>query len=514
VNITGYAGTGKTSLLRTAVAAQRQGSHKDHDDGAEIVVVSMAAATAQRTGQKLEADRWGSVESIVRQVDKGRFFPTSRTMVIVEEAGQMDTLRMDKLLKAVGDARIVLVGDDAQLTPIGAGGWYQDQLDLHGSVELVKVRRHKDPRDTADFELIRHGRAPEALKNMADRGRVHISEDRTRRMADVLADYVEHRNAGWQARDIRMISDTSNADIDTANRFVQRDRLFRGEIREQGFEVHDAEQDRRWSLHEGDQVIFLRSYKIKRDEPVKNGTTGVVMSINADTGRARLRVDQDDGNRRIVTVRLNPHELRQPVGLAYAVHANKYQGAEVPIAQLMPGMGQTTANSAYSMATRSTHETHWYFDYETHGADPIANAGKAMTEREQKQSALSKLAEVRRAEAERVRRMAEQMRDWERQQAEAHEREPQRFEPPAQDPVPPMTEEEVNRLDQALRDVDQDTERLISSAPGAAPRLRQEQADAKKKIEDARDRALDQRLEQRLEQSLDQSLDRGHGRGL
>jgi ATP-dependent exoDNAse (exonuclease V) alpha subunit len=412
----------------------------------------------------------------------------------------MDTLRMDKLLKAVGNARIVLVGDDAQLTPIGAGGWYQDQLDLHGSVELVNVRRHKDPRDTADFELIRNGRAPEALANMADRGRVHISQDRAHRMADVLADYVEHRK-GWRAEDIRMISDTSNADIDTANRFAQRDRLFRGEIREHGFEVHDAEQDRRWSLHEQDQVIFLRSYKIKGEEPVKNGTTGVVMSMNVDSGRARVRVDQGDGTRRIVTVRLNTHELRQPVGLAYAVHANKYQGAEVPVALVMPGMGQTTANSAYSMVTRSTRETHIYLDHEGHGRDPVAAVGKAWTEREQKRSALSRLAEVRQQEQSRTERVAEKMRDWERAQKEAHAREPQRFDPPA---PAEMSQEQRDELDRHIVKLEEETERLIRSDSPAAPALREETEERKKDFERQRDEELARHLEE---------IERPHDRG-
>jgi hypothetical protein len=415
VNITGHAGTGKTSLLRVAVDAQReewaaakaQREGQDLSDGGQIVVVSMAAATAQRTGHKLGADRYGSVESLLTQIEKGRWHPGRDDLFIVEEVGQMDTLRMDKLLRAVGNARVVLVGDAAQLTPIGAGGWYQDQLDKYGSVELTVVRRHQDPMDVADFGLIRTGRAEEALRNLADRGRVHISEDQPHRMAEVLADYRDFRNAGYLARDIRIIVDTSNHDIDVANRFVQRDRLSRGELREQGFEVHDVEQNRRWTIHEGDQVVFLDSYKRRFQEPIKNGSVGRVVGLDAQSGQARIEIDRADGSREIRRVDLKTDQYRQPVGLAYATHANRIQGAEVSIVQVMPGMGQTNANSAYSMVTRSMRETHVYAAKDLHGPDPIKTLGQAWSQREQKQSAHSKMQEIRQREKERTERAAE-----------------------------------------------------------------------------------------------------------
>jgi ATP-dependent exoDNAse (exonuclease V) alpha subunit len=415
VNISGHAGTGKTSLLRVAVDAQReewaatqaQRQGKDQGDGGQIVVVSMAAATAQRTGHKLGADRYGSVESLLTQIEKGRWHPGRDDLFIVEEVGQMDTLRMDKLLRAVGNARVVLVGDAAQLTPIGAGGWYQDQLDRHGSVELTVVRRHQDPRDVADFGLIRTGRAEEALRNLADRQRVRVSEDQSHRMAEVLADYRDFRNAGHLAKDIRIIVDTSNHDIDIANRFVQRDRIKRGELREQGFEVHDVEQDRRWTIREGDQVIFLDSYKRRLQEPIKNGSVGRVVGLDAQSGQARIEIDKADGSREIRRVDLQADQHRQPVGLAYAVHSNKFQGAEVSIVQVMPGMGQTNANSAYSMVTRSMRATYIYLDKVTHGLNPIKAIGQAWSQREQKQSAHSKMAEVRQRDKDRAERAAE-----------------------------------------------------------------------------------------------------------
>jgi hypothetical protein len=301
------------------------------------------------------------------------------------------------------------------------------------------VRRQKDPLDVRDYQLIRQGKASEALRNMDDRGRVHISEDRAHRVADVLMDYQDHRK-GWRAQDIRIICDTSNEDIDTCNRFVQRDRVARKEVGAVGFDVHDTEQNRRWTLRENDQVIFLRSHFVKGQTPVKNGTEGLLLSVDNRTGRARIRIADGDGQR-IVNVRLNAHEQSQPVGLAYAVHSNKYQGAEVPIALVMPGMGQTNANSAYSMVTRSTHETHVYASRDLHGPNPFAALGNAWSERQVKQSAMSMLHEIRREE-------------WQRAQREAPSREPEPLELeeiPELEPVPVLEDVKLERLAEELR---------------------------------------------------------------
>jgi hypothetical protein len=463
VNITGLAGTGKSSLLKAAVAAYRAADQNEERKRAaqeaavavrrtspndrrpqhpalrtEIVVVSMVAKTAADTGRKIGADRWGSVESILKQVESGKFKPSTKSLLVIEECGQLDSLRADKLLKAIGLARVIAVGDLNQLSAIGASGWWKDNLDRYGSTELTMVRRQKDPLDVADYQLIREGRAHHALRNMDKRGRVHVSEDSSHRVADVLMDYLEHRK-GWRAQDVRIIADATNEELDTMGRFIQRDRLKRGEIGATFLEVHDIEQDRRWKLHENDQVTFLQSHFVKGQAPVKNGTEGVVLSIDNKYGVARVRIPDGDGQR-VVRVKIEPHAHKQTLGLAYATHANRTQGAEFPIALVLPGMGQTSANSGYSMVTRSTHETHVYLSRELHGTDPIGALGAAWSQRDIKQSALSKLNEIRREERA--------------------QREPERIVEPEPATVSPLDDWRLNRLEQALERTQQQRETL------------------------------------------------------
>jgi hypothetical protein len=86
-----------------------------------------------------------------------------------EEVGVRLSLKQRKQFSAEADRAA------KDIDKIGAAAKRADRSSRQASTGVaslgtqVNVRRHKDPRDTADFELIRHGRAPEALANMADR---------------------------------------------------------------------------------------------------------------------------------------------------------------------------------------------------------------------------------------------------------------------------------------------------------------------------------------------------------
>jgi conjugative relaxase-like TrwC/TraI family protein len=350
-----------------------------------VIVTSMAASTAERTGLKVQADAWGSVESVTSRIEKGTLRADSKTLCIIEEAGQLDTLRADKLLKAVGDARIVTLGDTRQLSAIGGAGWYADALARHGSIELTEVRRQKDQRDVEDYALVRDGQSNEALGNLAERGRLHVAASDGDRFADVFSDYHGHREQGRLARDIRIVLDSSNQDVDTANRFVQRDRLSRGEISPTSAVVESEDQGRRWALHENDQIIMLSSVRVRGEDPVKNGTSGVVRKLDLDRNRVRVRLEDD----REVNL-----PLSASIGLSYAVHIQKFQGGEAPVALVVPGRN-TSRNAGYTSLTRGVEESHVYVSDEAGGVSALAERWATVNE---KVSATTTIEQLRREE--------------------------------------------------------------------------------------------------------------------
>lgn len=448
VHIEGVAGSGKSSSIGAAREALERAGLID-----ETIVVATAAATAQRSGRKIGADRYGSVESIERMVQMGKIKASERTLWIIDEAAMVDTDRLDRLLVAAkGKGRFVFVGDPRQLSPIGPGGWYDESVAEHGSVMLDETHRFKDHRDVRDYNLLRRGSlaaSREAVENLAMRGRVHESEDRTDRVLSVFEDYKGFRDKGLGADDIRIIVETSNEDVDAANKFAQFDRKSRGEIKGEGVLVHDEDQGRAWRLHENDSVIFLRScLPSKREEPVRNGTRAKILKIDEKAGRAVVELEDD----RNIWVELNEHEASQPMGLAYSQHANKIQGDEVEVVQVMPGTDHTAnANSAYSQLTRAKSEAHVYLDRETHGDSPQEALADAWAERVDKRTALSRIREDRSPAQERGRQER-------RQQTATPEAEPRRAEPRRAEP------QQVNR-----QPVDRDRPADRELRPGRSP---------------------------------------------
>jgi hypothetical protein len=90
-SLEGWAGTGKTTAVRTVVGAYRNNRQP-------VVVVTTAADTARRTARDRDLDQGYTVEAFCLAVQQGRLHPDARMVVIVEEACMVDTHRMHRLL--------------------------------------------------------------------------------------------------------------------------------------------------------------------------------------------------------------------------------------------------------------------------------------------------------------------------------------------------------------------------------------------------------------------------------
>lgn len=384
--IEGWAGTGKTTCLKAVVDAGRRPGSFGEASYDKVLVVSTANLTALGTGQKLGADGAYSIDSFVHRVNKGWIKPTARTLIVMDEAAMTNTWAMKKFLDAAGPAQLVLVGDSSQAQPIGPGGTFEAAKAAHGAVQLTKVWRQNDQRDVRDFGLLRAGRAEDVIDNLDARFRLHVYDTAAGRMNAAIRFYRTERDHGRGAHEVRIITDSSNRVVDEANRHIQRLRLNRGEIvADRAITVKAdlcEDSDRRWNLHEGDLVILLTAVQDTDGKRIANGSTGRLVEVNV---RCRgLKIALDDG--RQVSV-----DASAAIGLAYAVHTQKFQGSEVPVLAYLPaGAGRTNQNTAYSSLTRCTEASHVFADRETHGDDPGMTLSKAWAKSPVKRTALSR----------------------------------------------------------------------------------------------------------------------------
>lgn len=398
--IEGVAGAGKSTTVSGIVEALREAGLTD-----QVVTISTSSKVAQDTGIKIGADIYGSVDSIESRLKSGTFVPTPDSTYVVEEAAMVDNDHIDRMFMAArGQGRFIFVGDPAQLSSIGAGGWYRDAVEKHGAVMLTESHRFDGPtaeQDVADYTNLRTGdlnKVREAVNNLDERGRVHVFNDVDDRTEGLFNKYKELRdnNPLLSVDDVRILVESTNADVDSYNNQIQFDQKQRGELTGKSVRVHDEEQRRQWSLHENESIVFLRSHFDPTTKTgIKNGTSGRIVSIDEETRIAQVQLAEG----RVESVPLPEFDESQVMGPSGAQHIAKFQGGEVEYALFAPGTkGTANANSAYSEITRAKKESHFFLDYETHGPDPKETVSEAWSEQSEKKSARRMIREQKESE--------------------------------------------------------------------------------------------------------------------
>jgi ATP-dependent exoDNAse (exonuclease V) alpha subunit len=140
---------------RHRVAARRRHRHRARPSAAAAAIlrdqINTHTETLATSLQHRELPRWVA--------DIG-----PSTLVVIDEAGMADTLSLDAAVAYVVDrgGSVQLIGDDQQLSAIGAGGVLRDIQASHGAVRLTELLRFTDPAEAAATLALRDGK-PEAI---------------------------------------------------------------------------------------------------------------------------------------------------------------------------------------------------------------------------------------------------------------------------------------------------------------------------------------------------------------
>lgn len=356
--VVGLAGTGKSLVAKITREVLEEAGFVD-----QVLACSVSAKTGTDMGKKINADKMGSVESLLHAIRKGKLRVNDKTLIVIDEAAMLDSWRLKKLRKALKGTgcRIAMFGDPEQISPIFAAGWFTEHTGVHGYSMLTEVHRQRNALDVQDYAKLREGKGQEALASLDKRGRIHITADRAHRFADVLKDYKSFRAEGYGAEDVCQIIGTTNDDVDKIGQAIQNYRKVLGEVSGNGFHIRESgsANPRSWRLYEGDQVIFLRTYS-SGATVARNGSKGTLVSLDEKSGVAKVNLGSEE-----IEVRLLHDELVPFLGQGYAVTAMRYQGDQVKIAQVVSGPDQmTSSNTIYSQVTRAEHEAHVYLSSE------------------------------------------------------------------------------------------------------------------------------------------------------
>lgn len=294
--LVGGAGVGKTTVLKAVNAAARHFGMAVY----QLAIAGRAASRmAEATGQHAQ-----TVASWLRGVSDGKLEVGRHTLVVVDEASMLDLPTLYRILFHLPEeAPILLVGDTAQLPPIGFG------LTLHRLISeeripktvLTRIHRASENSGIPAVSLeVRKGIVPSLRPYVPDNIGCAFVETSQRRIIDALEDIAHdlHRE------EIQIVAPTyrGEAGIDAINARFHSLNAASGRQSRYGFAVGDPCL---WTVNDYDRGLW-------------NGSLGVIVGFGEDV------VSTEFGG---VRHEIAPHELDH-LELAYCISVHKAQGSQ------------------------------------------------------------------------------------------------------------------------------------------------------------------------------------------
>jgi ATP-dependent exoDNAse (exonuclease V) alpha subunit len=273
----------------------------------------VSGSTAERLGADSPAlaGHTLTLDSLVARANTGTIYIGRDTAVILDEAGMVDHKRLDALTALVehSGAKLIAVGDGKQLPSIGPGGMF-DRLTNHApTAELADIYRTKDPADQRAWQALRAGEPERAMAHYASRGQLHLSDTRDQAAEQAVQTWAA-LTEGRDIREVALIADASNQEIDRLNARAQHLRAQRGELGHPEIPLPGVH----YGLREGDLIAFTAQHRPHGQPRVENGTRGQVSAIRDRGATVTL-----DGSQRRPTQHTIRQTLRRSLGLQLAL---------------------------------------------------------------------------------------------------------------------------------------------------------------------------------------------------
>jgi conjugative relaxase-like TrwC/TraI family protein len=367
--LVGPAGTGKGVVIDAAAFTEQL-------NGNETFGVAVSGSTAQRLGQDSPslAGQTLTLDALVARAERGHLTVGEFTTIYFDEAGMADTDRLDRLTKLVTEhgAKLVAIGDGAQLPSIGAGGMFDRLAEVAPSAELSNVRRTLDPAEQRAWADLRAGRSEKAMAHYLAERRLHFSDSRDEAVEQAVQSWARLTEA-HPIQQVALISDASNKEVDRLNARAQHHRAERDELGDVEVPVPGVH----YGVREGDRVALIEQHREARLPRIENGERGEVIGVGRG-GEVLIEFDLA-GERRTFA-----GEDLARIRLGYAQHIHRAQGATVTRTLVVTGGWQTSKEPAYVEASRARLGTDWFVSREELGlegqdCDRIARLAQSMS---------------------------------------------------------------------------------------------------------------------------------------
>ena len=312
--ITGGPGTGKTTLLRSLLAAL-----------AELGLKPTLAAPTGRAARRLQEASGRDAKTIHRLLEyspesggfvRGKEFPLRTNYLIIDEASMMDLELASSLLSALmPNCSLLLVGDKDQLPSVGPGSVLKDVIasELVPVVQLQEVyRQARRSLIVANAHRLNRGEFPQ-ISNDAEGDFFFFERNAAEDVLATIKQLVQQRLIGRfginDPSDIQVLTPMNRGPLGTQvlNRELQ------SLLNPSGRELRAGDR----VFRHGDRVIQLRN---NYDKDVFNGSIGRILAIDSDKARITVAFEETRADYDLA-------ELDE-LGLAYAISVHKSQGSQ------------------------------------------------------------------------------------------------------------------------------------------------------------------------------------------
>jgi Ti-type conjugative transfer relaxase TraA len=342
--VVGYAGTGKSAMLGVAREAWEAAGYEVRG-----VTLSGIAAENLESGSGIASRTIASMEYGWHQ---GRDLLTTRTVLVIDEAGMVGTRQLERVLSHAADAgaKVVLVGDPQQLQSIEAGAAFRSIHERHGGAEIGEVRRQREDWQRDATRDLAKGKIGNALEAYRSHGMVHETQTREQARGDLIDRWDRDRQSSPDRT--RIILAHTNDEVRVLNEAARTRMRAAGDL---GNEVRVTVERGDRGFASGDRVMFLQN---ERGLGVKNGTMGTIEQVSAQS----MTIQTDDGR----PVRFDLKDYNR-IDHGYAATVHKAQGMTVDRIHVLATPGMDAHGSYVALSRhRDGMELHY-------GRDDFAN---------------------------------------------------------------------------------------------------------------------------------------------
>ncbi|MDW7644813.1 MAG: AAA family ATPase [Desulfuromonadales bacterium] len=307
--LSGFGGTGKTTVLKAIVELAEEFEIPVH-------VCALAGKAADRARQSINRETF-TIHGLIYEIIKsnGKVNKGSDPLIIIDESSMVDISLVRKFLSSFGDSpfKVLLVGDTAQLAPIGFGLFWHEMV----KSDVPKVHLTKVHRQLAGSPL--HNAAMHIRE-----GQIHALEKYSGQEEGIylLGSIGDPRVAIRDLmREVDAVTLTSYSSDRIAGSSSQLNAYLQGELNsKRGVSMGLATI----ALKTGDPVIATINNQALG---IYNGMAGFVKSIVIDgDGTMGCNIKFDDRSSEILLSRDECFEVGLDLGYAITIH--KSQGSE------------------------------------------------------------------------------------------------------------------------------------------------------------------------------------------